>query len=61
MVEGLEACLRAVRSGESGAIDRLCLVLRPWIDDYVRRLLSARVRRWADVEGVVQEVLVGSV
>lgn len=61
MTEGLEECLRFVRSGERGAVDRLCAVLRPKIDDYVRRRQSARVRRWVPADDVVQEILLGVV
>lgn len=58
---GLEACLAALRSGESDAADRISRELRPLVEGYVRRHLSARARRWVEVDDVVQGILLETV
>jgi len=45
------------RSGEPGAIEELCTALRPVVEAIVRRRVTPRGRRWAEVDDLVQGIL----
>lgn len=53
----LEACFARFRSGAPGAIEGLCAVLRPLVEASVRRRLTGRGKRWAEVDDLVQGIL----
>ena len=57
----LEGCLESLRSGAPGAVERLCAALRPVVEATVRRRLTPRGRRWAEVDDVVQGILLETV
>lgn len=53
----LEACLALLRAGEPRAVERLSALLRPMVEALVRRRLTGRGRRWAEVDDLVQGIL----
>lgn len=46
-----------MRSDASGAVERLCAALRPMVEAIVRRRLTPRGQRWAEVDDLVQGIL----
>lgn len=54
----LADALERLRAADPDAVDRLCGLLLPKVEVYVRRRLTPRGRRWAEVDDVVQGILV---
>jgi len=57
-IEELERGLLEFRSGAPGAADRLARALRAELDESIAKRLSARGRRWSEVDDLVQQVLI---